>query len=355
MAQRLELLEDNALELKVSRIAIAAHPADGNHAADTLTDDLHFDTNRLTHAGSSHTPIAQPYADKAFAKRDRKTADRLRIAKARENTSIYKAKKESEKSKEYLSVEERYRPAPASLEGLQSLAEERIDEARRNGAFKNLRGKGKRLELQEAKTTIDRTEYFLNKIIKKQGALPPFVDAQVNVDRSINGFRQSLRNLWVDTCCKLIAFSGGPLESQIIRAQAYAEAEISGINRLRDANFIKRETPFITAQLQAINAQIRGYNVIAPFNSRRGYLSFQAELDTCYRDTAEVLPVALLDRAREPKLKDSAAFKAKYSHTPILNHLFGKQRSEFYERTDEVYGFYDWIRDNFGRGQQRRP
>ncbi|ORY77284.1 hypothetical protein BCR37DRAFT_400543 [Protomyces lactucae-debilis] len=338
MVRRLEKLEEDATRLSKKDLA------------DTGTQTS-FDANRLTFAGSSYTPISQPYADQAFAKRDRKTADRLRVAKAREHTSSYKAKKAHEKSKEYLSLEEKYRPAPSSLEGLQSLAEERIDEARRNGAFKNLDGKGKRLDLAEAKSTIDRTEYFLNKIIKKQGALPPFVDAQVNVDRSIAAFRYSLQSLWIETCCKLIALSGGTLEAQRRRAEEYAEAERTGRDRLRDANFVKRETPFMIAQVNALNAQIRGYNVIAPFNSRRGYLSLQAELDQCYRNAAPIIPRSLVERANAPKFKDSAAYKAKYTHTPLLDHLFGKQKSQFYERNDGVYGFYDWIRDNFGKGR----
>lgn len=328
---------------------------EGDDHADALMR-MRFDTNRLTYSGSSYTPISQPSTSANFARMDKRTSEKMKVAKAREQVSLHRSKREYEKSKEYLALEEAYRPMPNSLEGLQSLAEERIDEARRSGAFKNLEGKGKALTMEETKTPmVDRTEYFLNQIIKKQGALPPFVDAQNSLDRAIAGFRAALQSEWINFCCKLIAFSGDSLDSQVRRARAYGEAELRGVDRLRDANWEKRELPFIQAQVKDLNSKARGYNVIAPFNSRRGYLRIEDELETCFREATPLVAQMLLDRANAPKLRETEGWKRQYEHTSILAHVFGKSKmkSEFYERTDGGYGFGEWFRDTFRKKEAR--
>lgn len=311
---------------------------------------MRFDTNRLTYSGSARTPIALPPTSAHIARMDRRTSEKLRVAKAREQVAVHRVKRDYEKSKEYIAVEEAYRPMPNSLEGLQSLAEERIEEARRSGAFDNLDGKGKALELIETRTPmVDRTEFFLNQIIKKQGALPPFVDAQVNLDRAIASFRQSLRSEWVNFCCKLIGLGGGTLQEQINRARAYAIAEIKGCDRLRDEHWEKREKSFVEAQIKALNSSARGYNIIAPFNSRRGYLNYRDELDACYKAGTPLVAQTLLDRANAPKLKDTQGYKLRHSHVPLIDHVFGKAKlkSTFYERKEGVYGVGEWFRDTF--------
>ena len=155
----------------------------------------------------------------------------------------------------------------------------------------------------------------------------------------------------------MIAFSGGDLDSQVRRAAAYGSAEESKIDRLRDANWEKRELPFIKTQVEDLNKMARGYNVIAPFNSRRGYLNVKTELETCYREATPLVAQALIDRANAPKLKDSKAYKLRYQHTPLLDHVFGKAKlkSQFYENNDGGYGFSEWFRDTFrGRREQTR-
>lgn len=372
MARRLSQLEGDAIDLasgrtrgpKVTGIVREASSAAMVEDEVAHTDALlrmRMDTNRLTYSAggsgsSSYTPLNQQSAA-SFARMDRKTSDRMRVAKAREAVSVHRSKRDWEKSKEYLAVEEAHRPMPNSLEGLQSLAEERIDEARRAGAFKNLEGRGKALALEETKTPmVDRTEYFLNQIIKKQGALPPFVDAQANLDRSIEAFRASLRSEWASFCCRLIAFSGDSLERQVARARTYGEAEAKGVDRLRDANWEKRELSFIKAQIADLNSKTRGYNVIAPFNSRRGYLGLAEELAACYRQATPLVAQMLIDRANAPKLKDTETHRRKYQHTPLLDHVFGKAKlkSEFYERQESGYNLGEWFRDTFGKKPEVR-
>ncbi|BFZ57148.1 hypothetical protein PYCC9005_004198 [Savitreella phatthalungensis] len=319
-------------------------------AADSHDDALsrmRFDTNRLTYAGTSRTPIRQTSPSNA-ARLDRKVAERLRIAQAHAETNSYRAA--TERSKEFAAAEEKFRPMPDTLEGLQSLAEERIEEARRNGAFRNLEGKGKALDLAEARQPmVDRTEYFLNQIIKKQGALPPFVDAQVNLDKAVADFRRCLRLEWASFACKVIAMAGGSLEDQVARARRYGTAEITRVDRLRDTNWERREWPFIKARVKDLNDKVRGYNIIAPFNSRRVYLAAREELDAAYREATPMVAGQLIDRANAPKFKESRVYSARYGRTSILDHLAGRAKSTFYERDIGTYGFSEWWKDTFRR------
>lgn len=379
MARRLRQLEDDALRLGTSQshhlAAAAARPAaptaaqgaaqpqteviqsEGDVARDGQHDDavhrMKFDTNRLTYQGGARTPLRQPDVSPQHAARlDRRVADRMRVAKARGDTMTYRqGKAAAERSKDFIAAEERFRPMPDTLEGLYSLAEERIEEARRNGAFTNLEGKGKALEMAETRTPmVDRTEYFLNQIIKKQGALPPFVDAQVQLDRATGEFRQALRHDWAMFACKLIAMSGGPLEAQVRRAADYASAEARGVDRLRDSNWERREWSFIQARVADLNSKIRGYNIIAPFNSRRVYLQPRRELDDALREAMQTVPQMLVDRANAPKLKETHGYKVRFGKSSILDHLVGRvAKSQFYEREAGQYGFGEWWRDTFGR------
>lgn len=160
-----------------------------------------------------------------------------RLANARDKTSIYSLSQEvgmTEKEKEETRriFKERFQPGarsvPASIQGLQSLASERIEDAIGRGLFKNIpRGKGVNVERDYAASSpfIDTTEYFMNKIIQKQEVLPPWVEKQQEVTRTIGTFRARLRNDWKRHAARMIASKGGSLEERVHRAERYAAAE----------------------------------------------------------------------------------------------------------------------------------
>jgi hypothetical protein len=126
----------------------------------------------------------------------------------------------------------RFRPdarnAPATLQGLASLANERIEDAIARGQFKNLpRGKGKHIERDHQANSpfLDTTEYFMNKIIQRQEIVPPWIEKQQELLSTANKFRARLRNDWKRHAARMIAAKGGSLEAQVTRAKAYAAAE----------------------------------------------------------------------------------------------------------------------------------
>lgn len=117
---------------------------------------------------------------------------------------------------------------PTTLQGLTSLANERIEDAIARGQFKNIqRGKGVNTERDYNANSpfLDTTEYFMNKIIQKQEIVPPWIEKQQELVKMVNSFRGRLRNDWKRQAARMIAASGGSVEDQVRRARGYALAE----------------------------------------------------------------------------------------------------------------------------------
>lgn len=139
---------------------------------------------------------------------------------------------EEEREKMRKELKERFtpgaRPMPTSLQGLTSLANERIEDAIARGQFRNIqRGKGINVERDYTANSpfIDTTEYFMNKIIQKQEIVPPWIEKQQELIKTVDVFRQRLRNDWRRHAARSIASEGGGIDSQVRRARAYAAAE----------------------------------------------------------------------------------------------------------------------------------
>jgi hypothetical protein len=107
-----------------------------------------------------------------------------RLASARDNVSAYAvtndpSMSEEERKRLRAEMKARFQPGarsvPATLQGLASLANERIENAISRGQFKNLpRGKAVERDPRADNPFLDTTEYFLNKMIQKQEIVPPW-------------------------------------------------------------------------------------------------------------------------------------------------------------------------------------
>lgn len=160
-----------------------------------------------------------------------------RLVNARDKTSIYASSQQgdmSDKERERYRKElkERFtpgaRPMPTSLQGMASLANERIEDAIARGQFKNIpRGKGTNVERDYNANSpfLDTTEYFMNKIIQKQEIVPPWIEKQQDLVKTIASFRGRLRHDWRRHAARTIASAGGSIEDQVRRAKRYALAE----------------------------------------------------------------------------------------------------------------------------------
>ena len=159
-----------------------------------------------------------------------------RIASARDKSSIYSYlkdpnldQKEREKIREQL--KERFQPGaraiPATIQGLASLANERIEDAIARGQFKNLpRGQKIERDYNASSPFLDTTEYFMNKIIQRQDIVPPWIEKQQELVSTATKFRGRLRADWKRHVARTIASKGGGLQKQIRLAEEYAAAEL---------------------------------------------------------------------------------------------------------------------------------
>ena len=121
------------------------------------------------------------------------------------------------------------RPMPGTVQGLQSLANERIEDAIARGQFKNIvRGKGKNIEKDYNANSpfLDTTEYFMNKMIQKQDIVPPWIEKQQELVKAANVFRGRMRADWKRHAARVIASKGGSVEEQVRQAEANAAAEL---------------------------------------------------------------------------------------------------------------------------------
>lgn len=173
-----------------------------------------------------------------------------RLASARDRSSAYAVTNDpnmSAEERERLRAElkARFQPAartvPATIKGLASLANERIEDAIARGQFKNLpRGKMIERDYNASNPFLDTTEYFMNKMIQKQEIVPPWIEKQQELVSNATRFRGRLRADWRRHVARSIASRGGSLEQQMWLADEYAAAE-------RIANPTKQ-------QLEQINA-----------------------------------------------------------------------------------------------------
>lgn len=158
-----------------------------------------------------------------------------RLANARDKTSIYSYLKDSnltdeEKEKYRKELKERFSPTaraiPATIQGLQSLANERIEDAIARGQFKNLpRGQKIERDYNASNPFLDTTEYFMNKLIQKQDIVPPWIEKQQELNAAVARFRAQLRATWRRHVARTISSRGGSLSDQMRIATRYALAE----------------------------------------------------------------------------------------------------------------------------------
>jgi hypothetical protein len=267
---------------------------------------------------------------------------------------------------------------PATLQGLASLANERIEDAIARGQFDRIkRGKGIGTEVDHNANSafIDTTEYFMNKIIQKQEIVPPWIEKQQELAREVDRFRQRLRVEWRRHAARIIASQGGSLETQMRRAEAYAAAEVRYAERakiakafadgdtipsptdndtsiphlspLRDTQYIANERSFLELSVKTINSLARSYNLQAPPVAQKPYLSLERELEACYAAVAPTLAEEIRRRATE-RARTPVSVGSKASS--VLDNLATSHTSKVYdEDQSKGYGFKEFWSDLFSK------
>lgn len=311
-----------------------------------------------------------------------------RIARAREKSEEYNLNKtegltEEERSEIRHMFRERFLPegrAVASLQALSSLADEKIEEARRRGQFNNLSNRGKPLERDHNAESpfLDTTEYLLNRIIKQQDMVPPWIEKQQEVVSATKNFRERLRVEWRRHVARSIASSGGDLEVQCRKAERYAQGEerllrieerakkiemgeevedmedavVAGPTEVfRDPAWETTELSYHKLAIENLNSKTRSYNLMAPELAKKPYFNLERELKNCFRDCAPVIAGEIRDRATRPNAKTDFRMERNDGPGGILEKL-GGEAATVYDSTKPNYGFKEFWGDLWGKKKQ---
>lgn len=196
----------------------------------------------------------------------------------------------------------------------------------------------------------------MNKMIKRQDIVPPWIEKQQELLKAANVFRARLRNDWRRHAARMIASRGGSLQEQMARAEEYARAEeIHNPRRMpvneisvptnstedavmvsirqqpsmpggaaenpdagadkatqeadtqpvltrpfRDPDWEATERSYMDLAISNLNAITRSYNLMAPELAKKPYFSLQRELDSCFAEVAPEIANEIKVRATKP-------------------------------------------------------
>ncbi|KAK4184025.1 hypothetical protein QBC35DRAFT_75810 [Podospora australis] len=354
--------------------------------------------------------IPDPIVDMRIRREPTRSAGH-RAASARDKASVYAgmglkdATGLSEKEREDMKREfrERFTPdaraMPNTITGLAALANERIENAIARGQFKNIpRGKGVERDTRADNPFIDTTEYIMNKMIKRQEIVPPWIEKQQELLKTARTFRARLRNDWKRHAARMISAQGGSLQQKMDRANAYAAAEevhnprkrnVDSISvptnstddvvmvkmrqqalaaaesdspsspeatptteesrpvitrPFRDPTWEAAERSYMELAINNLNAITRSYNLMAPELAKKPYFSLERELNNCYADCAPEVAEEIKIRAAGPT-KPLDPFGGPGTRSTGIMGSFGANKAKVYDDRKPKYGFKEFWRD----------
>ncbi|KAH9948771.1 hypothetical protein B0H21DRAFT_212768 [Amylocystis lapponica] len=216
----------------------------------------------------------------------RRTEQAGRLSRARESTLDYRLGLKGGTTNQLR------RPNPVSLKGWASLVEDRIERARQEGHFRSLKGRGQPLALATAESNpfIAREEFLMNRIVQKNGAAPPWVETQGELESAVSSFREMLKESWIRRAIRMLTISQPPALLPALT--------LTDVTSLRDADWEAKERRYHDAAVEELNALVRKYNGLAPYAVRKSYYMRDAELEKAYRESGEEILRGLAERAR---------------------------------------------------------
>jgi DnaJ homolog subfamily C member 28 len=181
----------------------------------------------------------------------------------------------------------------------------------------------------------------LNRILQRQGAAPPWVQAQVDLTSTFAQFRESLRTEWLRYITRQLTSSPGNLTSHIATAESYVQRDKASNYKSREyrSDWESREEKFHLLAIQDLNAKTRSYNTIAPYTARKPYTTLSRELEDCYRDVAARIVDAIRNRP-PPSKTDGPIIRGAVA---IFEDLAGPKKPLHVNREGE-FGLMDFFK-----------
>lgn len=155
--------------------------------------------------------------------------------------------------------------------------------------FSAVQGRGKPLPRSPAEHNpfIAREEFLMNRIIQKNGAAPPWVEIQLELENSVSKFRQILRESWTRRAVRVLSDSFlGSMPS------------VEMISGYRDPAWLEKERSYHEMAIKELNGIVRRYNGVAPYTVRRPLYTREAEVDRMYEDCVDDIRKGLEERSR---------------------------------------------------------
>ncbi|OBZ85765.1 DnaJ subfamily C member 28 [Choanephora cucurbitarum] len=154
-------------------------------------------------------------------------------------------------------------PTLKGIEELGQLTDAKIRSARAKGAFDNLPGRGKPIETDPMLSNpfVDRTEYFMNRIIQRNGAAPPWVIMQQEVDIEVKSLRSQM-----SAALKRCIHDIRDRNSYLAKPSLIREFE-------------KLEKSYFAKEVDRVNSKLKSYNVMCPSPVRKQLLELEKELE----------------------------------------------------------------------------
>ncbi|KAJ7262785.1 hypothetical protein B0H12DRAFT_1209546 [Mycena haematopus] len=233
----------------------------------------------------SHTPQAKHASDLEQTRKTEKEFNKQlgRIIGARESTLDYRLGLGPQARRTGTRVN------PVNIKGWTSLIEDRIEQARRAGFFAKVKGRGKPIirAPEESNPFIAREEFLMNRIVKRNGAAPPWVQLQTELDATLDTFRALLLAGWTRHAVRAITLHG--VHAGAVNADA--------LKAFRDPAWAVREARYHATALAEVNERVRRYNALAPYAVRRPLYVLEVELAGVYERAEEDVARAVAERA----------------------------------------------------------
>ncbi|KAL4081508.1 hypothetical protein V8B97DRAFT_1863572 [Scleroderma yunnanense] len=182
---------------------------------------------------------------------------------------------------------------PISLKGWQSLVEDRIEVRGSSGIFDKVKGRGQpiiRLS-EERNPFIAREEFLMNRIVQRNGAAPPWIEVQIELESAVNAFRQTLRQSWTRRVVRMLTVSKP--------AAMLPTLSLATVMAMRDREWEDRERSYHDTAIAELNSLVRKYNAMAPYAVRRPYYTREVELDKTYEECGEEILRAVEEKCNE--------------------------------------------------------
>ncbi|KAJ3281425.1 hypothetical protein HK104_011477 [Borealophlyctis nickersoniae] len=163
-----------------------------------LQDQQRRRTGATENPTTSSVPVAnrQYLSPQAGPPQRQKKVQMLRVMHARSDAEAYK-QPVSQLFSDYFAVR------PTTMSGWQSIVEERIAMARREGQFDDLPGRGKPIDMESddrRNPFITPTEFFMHRMVKAQGYVPPWIELGNDIEDDTKRLRKELRSMWSQHC-----------------------------------------------------------------------------------------------------------------------------------------------------------